>query len=189
MGAPTDRSDSKSTAATESSCRAAPLRASGLAATEPGAGDEGESAVPIDGDALLVALVLVPTSYARNRFEPLYRVPAVRQVRGRAAMVRSIVCDLTCGVAAQRAELGDLEVHANGETRLRYEVPPLGLRRESRLSRLELELVQHLVARIESISAAGGRWRMARGLDRLGRSGPSQSEGLRRALAGLFWEC
>ena len=51
---------------------------------------------PLDGgagehDALLVALVLDPSTYSRNRFFDLHNSPVFRRVRRRASLVRSVV--------------------------------------------------------------------------------------------------
>jgi hypothetical protein len=60
-----------------------------------------------DLEALLVALVLVPASYSRNRFFELYKDPARRRVRRRAAQLRSVVAELVeCAEAVRVAKFG-----------------------------------------------------------------------------------
>src|SRR6202000_450161 len=49
------------------------------------------NAIPsVDLDALLCALTLVPTAFARNRFFNLFENPAALKVRRRASRVRGI---------------------------------------------------------------------------------------------------
>lgn len=96
----------------------------------------------LDPDALLVALVLAPATYSRNRFFEMYQDPAVRRVRRRAAHIRGVVRQVTARegeprfspVAEDRVELG-------------YEVPSLGLRRTVLLDPIELSLVRFAMAR------------------------------------------
>jgi hypothetical protein len=103
--------------------------------------DPGEIAPAIDLDALLVALVLVPQSYPRNRFYELYGDPAARRVRRRAALVRGIIADLGSGAV-------DVAVERGGQkTILRYRHEKLGTTRMSLLSEDELALVQLVVDR------------------------------------------
>lgn len=137
-------------------------------------------------EALLVALVLVPGSYSRNRFERLYRVPAVRQIRRRAFMVRSIVGDLVHGVGGARAEFVTLAAAPDGGATLRYRVPAVGLSRTSRLSPRELSLVQFAVDRARRIPPTGGApWRLAEGVERLAAPSPTVAAQLGKVLAQL----
>ena len=131
----------------------APLAAAG---TSPGAGtvaaEDPELAAwrdRVDLEALLVALVLVPHSYPRNRFFDLYRWPAARNVRRRAALLRSVIADLASGEAEQVA------ADPQGEAfMLRYHLPEPGLHRTTRLSVDELTLV--LLAQRRAGKGTGG---------------------------------
>jgi len=102
----------------------------------------GESlAAPVDLEGLLVALVLVPHSYSRNRFFSLFRRQEAARVRRRAALLRSVI-----------AELVDEDVEVDqrregGRVVLRYQLPELGARRESHMSDDELALVDMVVRR------------------------------------------
>lgn len=111
-------------------------------------------ATSIDREALLVALVLSPATYSRNRFFELYKDPEVRRIRRRAAQVRSIVRQVTGGRAA-RGDLGE-GVHvapaAGGRVELGYEVPALGLRRTVVLDPIEMALVRVAIARASGAS-------------------------------------
>jgi hypothetical protein len=100
------------------------------------------AAPPVDPEALLVALVLAPATFSRNRFFSLYADPEARRVRRRAALLRSIVRQLVGG--AGRAGLAPA---ACGGALLTYDVPSLGLKRTAALDALELSVVRFAVAR------------------------------------------
>ncbi|WP_437278724.1 hypothetical protein WME90_47240 [Sorangium sp. So ce375] len=97
---------------------------------------------PVDLEALLVALVLAPSTFSRNRFFSLYADPEARRVRRRAALLRSIVRQLVAG--ADRAGLAPA---ASGGALLTYDVPSLGLKRTAALDALELAVLRIAVAR------------------------------------------
>lgn len=101
----------------------------------------------VDPEALLVALTLVPTSYARNRFEPMYRREALRRVRRRASMVRSIIRDLLWGVARYRARVVAVTQASADALWLEYRVPEIDLRRTCMLTPLELTLIRFALRR------------------------------------------
>jgi hypothetical protein len=105
----------------------------------------------LDSEALLVALVLDPATYSRNRFFSLYKDAEARRVRRRAALVRSVVRQL----AEAPVALDGLEVAASGFADVAYEVPSLGLRRTARLDALELALVRFALGRAGGRPAAG----------------------------------
>lgn len=96
----------------------------------------------VDPEALLVALVLAPSTFSRNRFFSLYADPEARRVRRRAALLRSIVRQLVAG--ADRAGLAPA---ASGGALLTYDVPSLGLKRTAALDALELAVLRIAVAR------------------------------------------
>ncbi|MCC6559136.1 MAG: hypothetical protein IT372_39935 [Polyangiaceae bacterium] len=98
----------------------------------------------IDPDALMVALVLAPTTYSRNRFFALYHDPAARRARRRAATLRSVVRHL--GGSADAADVAITPAEGGGAV-LTYEVPALGLKRRIALEALELAVVRFAVAR------------------------------------------
>jgi hypothetical protein len=103
-----------------------------------------------DLDALLVALVLVPRSYPRNRFFTMYRWPPARRVRRRAARLRSLIADL-----CDAAEAVEIERGLRG-MRLRYRLKDMDARRETMLSEQELALVKLGVERASGAIAPGG---------------------------------
>jgi hypothetical protein len=90
----------------------------------------------VDLDALLCALTLVPTVFARNRFFSLFENPAALKVRRRASRVRGIIRQL-CGTGRVKAEIIGEQVMDDGQVLLRYRVEELGFSRTAALSRLE----------------------------------------------------
>lgn len=136
--------------------------------------DEENLPPPVDLDGLLVALVLVPHSYSRNRFFALFRQQEAARVRRRAALLRSVI-----------AELVDEEVvvelsREEGRVVLRYDLPELGARRESRMSEDELALVDLVVRRsrpdLEFEVLLEARDRIAPALERLFAAPPAPPE-------------
>lgn len=109
----------------------------------------------IDREALLVALVLSPAIFSRNRFFALYEDPEVRRIRRRASHVRGIVRQVTGGRAA-RGDLGEgvrVAQAPGGRVELGYDVPALGLRRTVVLDPLEMALVRFAIARAAGAGA------------------------------------
>jgi len=103
----------------------------------------------IDREALFVAMVIAPTTYARNRFFDLYKDPEVRRLRRRAAQIRSIVRHVSRQSPAEPAELLRFTPAEDGRTELRYMVPTIGLRRVALLDPIELSLVRFAIARAQ----------------------------------------
>ena len=102
-----------------------------------------------DLEALLVALVLAPATYSRNRFFSLYTDPEVRRVRRRASLIRSIVRHVSHVPSALK-----IEPAGGGSVALTYVVPSIGLRRTSLLDPIELALVRFAAARAPKEPAA-----------------------------------
>ena len=104
-----------------------------------------------DPEALLVALVLCPGTYSRNRFFSLYADPTFAAVRRRAKLVRSVIIELAH--PTRRAQILGLEERSLETNQpadrflLTYTVASLGLRRTTALSALELSLVRYAVSR------------------------------------------
>ena len=94
------------------------------------------AAPSVDLDALLCALTLVPTAFARNRFFNLFENPAALKVRRRASRVRGIIRQL-CGTGRVKAEIVGEQVLDDGQVLLRYRVEEIGFSRTAALSRLE----------------------------------------------------
>ena len=101
-----------------------------------------------DPDALLVALVLCPGAYSRNRFYSMYATPEGSAVRRRAALVRSIVAELAHPEPFRRGRIVAIdEMHGDHFSSLTYVVTSLGLRRSTLLTPLELSVIQYAVTR------------------------------------------
>jgi len=99
----------------------------------------------VDRGALLCALVLAPTTFARNRFYSLFTESSARRTRSRAAQLRTIVRHFVHD--NPRAELGELVPLEDGTFLMRYAIRRLRLKRTSVLDRLELSLVRFAIAR------------------------------------------
>ena len=127
---------------------------------------------PVDPDGLLCALVLVPETFARNRFFELFESPATQAVRRRASRVRSIAQQLL-GQARPRAELVGEQVLEDGQLLLRYRIEDLDFERACALSQLEGAALRYALYR-------GGQGRLSdadrdlvqQALRRLGRALP-----------------
>lgn len=100
----------------------------------------------VDLDALLCALTLVPTAFARNRFFALFENPAALKVRRRASRVRGIIRQLS-GTGRVKAEIVGEQVMEDGQVLLRYRVEELGFSRTAALSRLEAATLRFALAR------------------------------------------
>ncbi|MEJ7729965.1 MAG: hypothetical protein WKG00_12170 [Polyangiaceae bacterium] len=122
--------------------------------------DEGMAPGHGEDDALLVALVLDPSTYSRNRFFDLHNSAVFRRVRRRASLVRSVVrhvCSMRreppgdvrgAGGVPESLELSlSITPDDDGWSLVTYTVPRLGLRRLTRLEALEVSLLRFAVAR------------------------------------------
>lgn len=106
---------------------------------------EGAPHPKVDLDALLVALVLVPHSYSRNRFFGLFKWPPARRVRRRAGRLRSLINELSANELEELQLDHDVE---GGGLRLRYRLSELEVRRMARLNAKELGIVQYALRRL-----------------------------------------
>lgn len=128
------------------------------------------SSPSVDLDALLCALTLVPTAFARNRFFKLFENPAALKVRRRASRVRGIIRQL-CGTGRVKAEVIGEQVLDDGQVLLRYRVEEIGFSRTAALTRLEAATLRFALFRagIGKIEAPD-RELVERALARLSRS-------------------
>jgi hypothetical protein len=116
-----------------------------------------------DLEALLVALVLAPATYSRNRFFELYTDASARRIRRRASLVRSIVRHLAPLGAREPGAIEASTTTPSGRVELTYTVSSLGLRRTTTLDPLEAALIRYVMARARSGDA--------------GRAKPPESDG------------
>ncbi len=130
-----------------------------------------KSAAPsVDLDALLCALTLVPTAFARNRFFNLFENPAALKVRRRASRVRGIIRQL-CGTGRVKAEIVGEQVLDDGQVLLRYRVEELGFSRTAALTRLEAATLRFALYRAGTGNVeAEDRELVERALERLSQS-------------------
>lgn len=124
----------------------------------------------VDLDALLCALTLVPTAFARNRFFKLFEDPAALKVRRRAARVRGIIRQL-CGTGRVKAEIVGEQVLDDGQVLLRFRVDEIGFSRTAALTRLEAAALRFALFRagLGKIDSAD-RELVERTLERLSQS-------------------
>jgi hypothetical protein len=101
----------------------------------------------LDAEALLVALVLAPATYSRNRFFEMYRDPAVRRIRRRANLVRSVLGQLAGGPGAPPGRIVEVRELASGQVEVTFVVEALGLTRTTRLEPVELSLLRYALGR------------------------------------------
>jgi len=101
-----------------------------------------------DPEALLVALVLCPGTYSRNRFFELFQDPTFFAVRRRALLLRSIILEVTQGDPARRGHIVTIDEprDADGRAMITYVVPSMNLKRTTALTDLELSLVRYALA-------------------------------------------
>ncbi len=96
---------------------------------------------PVDRDALVVGMTLVPGLLSRNRSFALFEDPEVRRARARAALLRGIVRQL----AGAHGSIEAFDVtSAPGVHELRYRVPGLRFDRRAYLSEVEFACVAYL---------------------------------------------
>jgi hypothetical protein len=99
----------------------------------------------IDRDALLCALVLAPTTFARNRFFTLYNETWARRTRSRATQLRTIVRHLSA--ETPKPDFRELLPLEGGGAVLRYGLPVLRFERKAVLEPLELSVVRFALSR------------------------------------------
>ena len=99
---------------------------------------------PLDRDALIVAMALVPGMYARNKLFALHREPEVRRARARAAMIRGIVRQL----AGERGEPEAIALVRHGDVSvLRFRIPQVSFERRVELNEAERSCLVFLATR------------------------------------------
>lgn len=104
-------------------------------------------------EALLVALVLAPGTFSRNRHFHMFEQAALKRARRRARELRGIVRDLTepwqhpGARAAKPAPDLVQEREVEGSIHLEYRVLALDFRRRAVLSKLEAAAVHYALAK------------------------------------------
>jgi hypothetical protein len=106
----------------------------------------------VDREALLVALVIAPATYSRNRFFDLYADPDARRARRRASLIRSIVRHVASLDEERHGEIVEAREAGDGAVTLTYVVPAMGLRRTTTLEPIEMALIRYAIARARAIA-------------------------------------
>lgn len=102
-----------------------------------------------DPEALLVALILAPGTYSRNKFFGLFESREHRQARRRAQLVRSLIRELTDpwpikgDVPARPTPLIEEEFERDGMLHLTYRVKDFEYRRSAILSSVEAAALRY----------------------------------------------
>jgi hypothetical protein len=99
---------------------------------------------PVERDALVVGMTIVPGLLSRNRSFALFEDPEVRRARRRSAALRGLVRQLSG--AHGRVE-GVAIAHAGSGCELRYRVPAMRIDRCASLTELELACVRYLAGK------------------------------------------
>lgn len=127
----------------------------------------------------MIALILAPGTFSRNKFFSLFEDETLREARRRAQMVRSLVKDLTepwmlegdipshaSAVEVQERSLGGKE-HEPTHV-LSFLVPEFNYRREAHLTSLEAAALRYCLSRAKVGEISAGEKRLVeRHLSRL----------------------
>ncbi len=99
---------------------------------------------PVDCEALVVGMTLVPGLLSRNRSFALFENADARRAKTRAALLRGIVRQL----AGAHGSVEELAVVTGTQAReMRYRVPGLRMERRALLNDVEYACVAYLAAR------------------------------------------
>lgn len=106
-----------------------------------------------DAEALLVALVLAPATFSRNKFFEMFQEEDLKAARRRAQIIRSIIKDLTEPwphpgefPSHPRPHIEE-EVERDGHLHLTYRVDEFDFRRNAILSRVEAAAFRYALHR------------------------------------------
>lgn len=126
----------------------------------------------VDPEALLCALVLVPSSFSRNRFFGLFEDPAMRRIRRRAYHVRGLLRQLLASGKDRASIIGRLELD-DDRVLLRYQIASLRLERTTALSAVESAALNYALHRAGRQELADrDRARVEKALATLGPDSP-----------------
>ncbi len=99
---------------------------------------------PVEREALVAGMTLVPALLSRNRNFTFFEDPEMRRARVRAALLRGIVRQLS----GAQGKVESLEVvSGKGARELRYRVPGIRMARRAVLTDLEYSCVAYLAGR------------------------------------------
>lgn len=106
-----------------------------------------------DPDALLVALILAPATFSRNKFFEMFEQEPLKIARRRAQLVRSVIKDLTepwphpGEIPGRPGAVIIEEVVGDEDFTLTYAVEELGYRRSVMLTHLEAASLRYALER------------------------------------------
>lgn len=106
-----------------------------------------------DADALLVALIMAPGTFSRNRFFQLFENKRLSKARRRARMVRGLIKEMTePWPSMDSPPISDMNVIeqeelVDGELHLQFSVPDMGYRRSACLSAIEAAALRYCLDR------------------------------------------
>jgi hypothetical protein len=99
----------------------------------------------VDADAVMVALIVAPGVYSRNRMFALFEQAPMKAARKRASLVRGIVRQW---MTVRREDLGVHFTHEDaGAVRLTYTIASVHLRCEVSLTELEDTCLRYVASR------------------------------------------
>jgi hypothetical protein len=107
----------------------------------------------IDPEALLVALIIAPATYSRNKFFELFQNDSLRHARRRAQLVRSVIKDLTepwpypGEIPPHPQAVIEAQVEQEDGLHLTYAVEELGYRRSTILTAIEAAALRYALSR------------------------------------------
>lgn len=106
-----------------------------------------------DPDALLVALVLAPATFSRNKFFEMFEDDALAHARRRAQIVRSVIKELTepwphpGEIPSHPKPIIEEEVERDGELHLTYRVEEFDYRRSAVFDKIETAAFRYALHR------------------------------------------
>ncbi len=106
-----------------------------------------------DPDALLVALVLAPGTFSRNKFFDMFQEHQLLRARRRAGLIRALIKDLTDPwphpgeIPSHPAPVIEREEEKDGELHLVYRIDELDFRRSAVLTKIEAAALRYALHR------------------------------------------
>jgi hypothetical protein len=104
------------------------------------------NSLPIDRDALTVAMAIAPGVYARNRMFAFHRDPEVKRAKARAAVLRGLVRQLSGSHGAIEGLVIE-RGHSGGRALVRYRLANLRFERHAELSEVEASCLLYMAMR------------------------------------------
>ncbi len=106
-----------------------------------------------DPEALLIALVLAPGTFSRNKFFDMFQEHQLARARRRAGLIRALIKDLTDPwphpgeIPSHPEPVIEREEERDGELYLNYRVDEFDFRRSAILTRVEAAALRYALHR------------------------------------------